>query len=72
MQMFNVSTLCMQSIRWLRFAVGEGYKNQHITNETVLHGSLLTNMIRFVIKISSLIMQAAIKIHFMCVHWEAS
>ena len=34
-----------------------------------MHGSLLTNMIGFVIKIISLIMQAAIKIHFVCVHW---
>ena len=37
-------------------------------NETLLHGSLLTNMIGFVIKISILIMQAAIKIHFVCLH----
>ena len=47
---------------------GGGYKNQQIRNETVLHGSLLTDMIAFIIKISSLIMQAAIKIHSMCVH----
>ena len=36
-------------------------------NETILHGSLITNMTGFVIKISILIMQAAIKMHF--VHW---